>query len=334
MSDQVQAVGNDIVSDIVLRGREVVAIERSGLERLERLVDHNFAEAIELLERSTGKVVLTGVGKSGIVAQKITATLNSTGTPALYLHPIDALHGDLGVVQSEDVVVVLSKSGNTTELSQLFPALRALGVQIIAITGNLNGPISSVATVTLDCSVEREACPFDLAPTASTTAMLALGDALAVVLYERKGFTEEDFAATHPGGNIGRRLLLRLEDLMKSGQDIPIVLPDEDFNGVIVEMSRKRLGATLVADQDGKLAGIITDGDLRRLLERRTDIYQLTAQAMMTPNPMAVSADMLGSAGLALLEKNKRTQLPVVDGSGVILGIIHIHDLIEAGLKS
>lgn len=334
MLDHMQGVGNDVVSDIVLRGREVVAIERSGLERLERLIDHNFAQAIELLERSTGKVVLTGVGKSGIVAQKITATLNSTGTPALYLHPIDALHGDLGVVQSEDVVVVLSKSGNTTELSQLFPALRVLGVQIIAITGNLNGPISSVATVTLDCSVEREACPFDLAPTASTTAMLALGDALAVVLYERKGFTEEDFAATHPGGSIGRRLLLRLEDLMKSGEDIPIVLPDEDFNGVIVEMSRKRLGATLVANQDGKLAGIITDGDLRRLLERRTDIYQLTAQAMMTPSPMAASTDMLGSAGLALLEKNKRTQLPVVDGSGVILGIIHIHDLIEAGLKS
>lgn len=320
-------------TDVIKRGREVVATERDGLERLERLLDENFAKAVDLMERSLGKVVLSGVGKSGIVAQKITATLNSTGTPALYLHPIDALHGDLGVVQSEDVVIILSKSGNTAELSQLFPALRALGVRIIAITGNPDGPLSKVASVTLDCSVEREACPFDLAPTASTTAMLALGDALAVVLYERKGFTAEDFAATHPGGNIGRRLLLRLEDMMKAGEDIPVVAPEEDFNGVIVEMSRKRLGATLVAGPDGKLLGIITDGDLRRLLGRRSDIYQLTAEGMMTPNPMTVPADMLGSAGLALLEENKRTQLPVVDGEGRILGIVHIHDLIEAGLK-
>ena len=321
-------------TDVVRRGREVVAIERDGLERLEHLLDENFAKAVDLMERSVGKIVLSGVGKSGIVAQKITATLNSTGTPALYLHPIDALHGDLGVVQSEDVVVIFSKSGNTAELAQLFPALRSLGVRIIAITGNPDGPLSKVASVTLDCSVEREACPFDLAPTASTTAMLALGDALAVVLYERKGFTAEDFAATHPGGNIGRRLLLRLEDMMKAGEEIPVVSPDEDFNGVIVEMSRKRLGATLVAGADGMLQGIITDGDLRRLLERRSDIYQLTARGMMTPNPMTVSAEMLGSAGLALLEENKRTQLPVVDADGRILGIVHIHDLIEAGLKS
>lgn len=318
---------------IVARGREVVSIERAALERLESLIGDTFEEATALLERCVGKIVLTGVGKSGIVAQKITATFNSTGTPALYLHPIDALHGDLGVVQPDDVVIIFSKSGSTSELSQLFPPLRALGVRIIAITGNPAGPISRIATVTLDCSVEREACPFDLAPTASTTSMLALGDALAVVLYERKGFTQEDFAATHPGGNIGRRLLLRLEDMMKTGESIPVVGPGEGFNDVIVEMSRKRMGATLVVD-DGRLIGIVTDGDLRRLLERRTDLYELTALQMMTADPMTASPDTLGSAALVMLEEKKRTHLPVIDSEGSVLGIVHMHDLIEAGLKS
>lgn len=318
----------------IARGREVVAIEKSGLERLEGQIGESFAKAVDLLESTAGKIVLTGVGKSGIVAQKITATLNSTGTPALYLHPIDALHGDLGVIQREDVVIILSKSGNTAELSQLFPALRALGVQIIAITGNPSGPIARLAAVTLDCSVEREACPFDLAPTASTTVMLALGDALAVVLYERKGFTAEDFAATHPGGSIGRRLLLRAEDMMKTGDEIPLVRPEDDFNAVIMEMSRKRLGASLVVDLEERLAGIITDGDLRRLLERRAEIYELTAADMMTPDPMTASSDLLGSSALVLLEENKRMQLPIVDAERRVLGILHIHDLIEAGLES
>lgn len=319
---------------VVERGREVLAVERAALQRLEGLIGETFERAITLLEGCTGKIVLTGVGKSGIIAQKITATLNSTGTPALYLHPIDALHGDLGVVQREDVVILFSKSGNTAELAQLFPPLRALGVRIIAVTGNPSGPISRIATVTLDCSVEREACPFDLAPTASTTAMLALGDALAVVLYERKGFTPEDFAATHPGGNIGRRLLLRLDDLMKKDDEIPTVGSDEGFSGVILEMSRKRLGATLVVEGNGRLAGIITDGDLRRLLERGSDIYALTAGEMMTVGPMTAPPETLGSVALLLLEEKKRTHLPITDADGNVLGIVHMHDLIEAGLQS
>jgi arabinose-5-phosphate isomerase len=317
---------------VVARGREVLAIEREALEMVEQRLDTSFARAIALLLKCRGKVVLTGVGKSGIVAQKIVATLNSTGTPAFYLHPSDALHGDLGMVQPGDVIVILSKSGDTPELAQLLPALRKLDVGIIAITGGIGSQLARVATVTLDCTIGREACPFDLAPTASTTAMLALGDALAVVLYERKGFTRDDFAATHPGGLLGRRLLLRLEDIMKRGPEIPEVAPEDGFEKVLLEMSRKRLGATLVTRRR-KILGIITDGDLRRLLERRVDLYTMNAGEMMTPDPMTAPSTMLGTTALATLEENKRTQLPVVDARGSLLGIVHLHDLIEAGLK-
>lgn len=319
--------------NLVERGREVLAIEREAIDGVAARLDARFERAVELLRRCRGKVILTGVGKSGIIAQKITATLNSTGTPAYYLHPNDALHGDLGMAQPGDVAIVLSKSGDTPELAQLLPALGKLNVKIVAITGNAGSLLARSANVVLDCAVDREACPFDLAPTASTTAMLALGDALAVVLYERKGFTRENFAATHPGGTIGRRLLLKLEDLMKQGDAIPQILPDARFDEVVVEISRKRLGATLVA-KGRKLLGIITDGDLRRLLERKADIYAMRASEMMTPGPMTASPAMLGSSALMMLEEHKRTHLPVVDGRGRLLGIVHLHDLIEAGLKS
>ncbi len=318
---------------LVERGREVLAIERAALERVASLLDARFERAVGLLRRCKGKVLLTGVGKSGIIAQKITATLNSTGTPAYYMHPNDALHGDLGMAQPEDVIVILSKSGDTPELAQLLPALRKLGVKIIAITGNAASSLARGATVVLDCSVDREACPFDLAPTASTTAMLGLGDALAVTLYEEKGFTREGFAATHPGGTIGRRLLLRLEDIMKREDAIPAVPENAPFEGVVMEISRKRLGATMVTRRN-KLLGIITDGDLRRLLERKADIYAMRAGEMMTPAPMTASPEMLGSAALVMLEEHKRTHLPVVDRRGALLGVVHLHDLIEAGLKS
>lgn len=318
---------------LLARGREVLAIERSALERVAATLDTNFERAITLLRRCKGKVLLTGVGKSGIIAQKITATLNSTGTPAYYLHPNDALHGDLGMAQKGDVVIILSKSGDTPELAQLLPALTRLGTKMIAMTGNISSLLASHADVVLDCSVEREACPFDLAPTASTTAMLALGDALAVVLYEEKGFTREGFAATHPGGTIGRRLLLRLEDIMKRGDAIPVVPENAPFEQVVTEIGRKRLGAVLVT-RKSRLLGIITDGDLRRLLERRADIYAMRASEMMTPEPMTAQADLLGSAALVMLEEHKRTQLPIVDRRGRVLGIVHLHDLIEAGLKT
>lgn len=318
---------------LLARGREVLAIEGSALERVAVNLDASFERAITLLRRCKGKVLLTGVGKSGIIAQKITATLNSTGTPAYYLHPNDALHGDLGMAQKGDVVIILSKSGDTPELTQLLPALARLGTKMIGMTGNTASLLATSADVVLDCSVDREACPFDLAPTASTTAMLALGDALAVVLYEEKGFTREGFAATHPGGTIGRRLLLRLEDIMKRGDAIPAVPESAPFEQVVMEIGSKRLGAVLVT-RKSKLLGIITDGDLRRLLERRADIYAMRASEMMTPGPMTASGDLLGSAALVMLEEHKRMQLPIVDGRGRVLGIVHLHDLIEAGLKS
>jgi len=315
-----------------LRGREIMAIERDAIDGVAARLDEAFDRAVEMVLECRGKVILTGVGKSGIIARKITATLNSTGTPAFTLHPADALHGDLGMVRPEDVAIILSKSGDTEEFDQLLPALGSLGVKIIGITGNRSSILGRRADLLLDCAVEREACPFDLAPTASTTAMLALGDALAVVLYERKGFTREDFAVTHPGGILGRKLLLRLEDLMKRDDAIPRVAPTARFDEVVIEISRKRLGATLVVDGD-RLEGIVTDGDLRRLLERRADLYAMTAADLMTRQPMTASPDMLGSAALVLLETSKRTQLPVVDPSGGVLGIVHLHDLIEAGLK-
>jgi arabinose-5-phosphate isomerase len=320
-------------ADMLERGREIIAIEREALDRVAALLDASFGRAVELLYRCRGRVLLTGVGKSGIIAQKITATLNSTGTPAYYMHPNDALHGDLGMAQPSDVVIILSKSGDSPELAQLLPALRKLGVKLIAITGSPGSALARAADLVLDCSVEREACNFDLAPTASTTAMLALGDALAVVLYERKGFTRENFAETHPGGAIGRRLLLKLEDIMKSSDAIPEVPPRAPFEEVVMEISRKRMGAVMVTERR-RLLGIITDGDLRRLLERRVDIYAMSAREMMTPDPMTAPPGMLGSAALALLEEHKRTQLPVVDARGRLLGVVHLHDLIEAGLKS
>jgi arabinose-5-phosphate isomerase len=319
-------------SELIERGRQVLAIERAAVQGIEERLDRTFARAVGLLYRCRGKVILTGVGKSGIIAQKITATLNSTGTPAFYLHPADALHGDVGMVRAEDAVIILSKSGDTSELAQLLPSLAKIGPKIVAITGNQRSALARAADVVLDCTVEREACSFDIAPTASTTAMLALGDALAVVLYERKGFTRDDFATTHPGGLIGRRLLLKLSDIMKCDDAVPIVRRDDGFNEVVLEMSRKRLGATLVADGRKKLLGIITDGDLRRLLERRADLYAMKAADLMTADPMSVSADMLGTSALVMLEETKRTHLPVVDARGRVLGIVHLHDLIEAGL--
>ncbi len=318
--------------DIVQQGRRVLDIEIEALQGVAARLDARFERAVLLLQRSKGKVVLTGVGKSGIIAQKMAATLNSTGTPAYYMHPSDALHGDLGMAQRGDVAIVFSKSGDTPELAQLLPALAKLGVAIIAITGNAGSLLARHATVTLDCAVEREACPFDLAPTASTTAMLGLADAVAVTLYERKGFTREDFAATHPGGTIGRRLLLSLADMMKRDADIPTVTERAAFDDVVMEISRKRMGATLVVRRT-RLLGIITDGDLRRLLERRADIYAMNAAQMMRPDPMTGLPDMPAAQALVLLETHKRTQLPVVDRRGRLLGIVHLHDLIEAGLK-
>lgn len=319
--------------DLVARGREILTIEQEALDRVVARLDDRFSRAIRLLKRASGKVIVTGVGKSGIIAQKMAATLNSTGTSAVYLHPVDAMHGDLGMARRDDAIVIFSKSGDTPELARLLPAISGLGLSIVAITGNPESLLAKKASVVLDASVEREACAFDLAPTASTTAMIALADALSIVLYEVKGFTESDFALTHPGGTIGRRLLLKVGDLMKTGDNIPVVDGSAPFRKVIVEMSRKRLGCVLIANSGKQLEGIITDGDLRRLLERHDDVMRLDAASMMTPDPMTALPDVLGSTALVMMEEKKRTHLPVVDRRGRLQGIVHMHDLVEAGLK-
>jgi len=319
-------------SALVARGRAVLDVERAALERVASRLDLSFARAVRALERTPGKVLVTGVGKSGIIALKIAATLTSTGTPAFALHAVDALHGDLGMAQPGDVVIVLSKSGASAELEQLLPALQVIGVTTIAITGNVRSALARAAQVVLDCSVEREACPFDLAPTASTTAMLALGDALAVALLERKGISRDVFARTHPGGAIGRQLAMRVEEVMKQGDALPIVPPGARIDTIVPEMGRGRMGAALVV-QRGRLLGIITDGDLRRLLESRADLYALNAREMMTTSPTTAPPDLPAAAALALLEEQKRTQLPIVDARGKLLGAVHLHDLVEKGLR-
>jgi len=271
--------------NVIEIGKRVIRIESSAVAELEKRIDENFAKVVDLILNSSGRVIITGVGKSGIIARKIVATLNSTGTPALYLHPVDALHGDLGVVRKEDVVICISKSGNTIEVLQLIPIFKRIGVPIISMVGNMNSQLARLSDYILNVSVKEEACPYNLAPTASTTATLAMGDALAIALLEKRNFTKENFALFHPGGILGKRLLLKVEELMVSGKEVPIVNTTTPMKETIIEMTSKRLGATCVIDEDGKLVGIITDGDLRRLLQRTENVFALTAGSMAKAEP-------------------------------------------------
>jgi arabinose-5-phosphate isomerase len=333
-------------------GEHVVRIEAEALralaDRLAGSMAEAFDRAVQLIYLCKGRVVVTGMGKSGIIARKIAATLNSTGTPALYMHPVEALHGDLGMIVRGDVVLALSASGETEEIVRLLPTMKRLRVPVVSVTcdevygpsapGNSKAPrrsrvqrskrstLAAAADVALDCSVAKEACSLGLAPTASTTTMLALGDALAVVLSERRGFKEEDFAHLHPGGKLGKRLA-RVESLMHTGDAVPRVAPDTRMPDVIYEMSRKKLGVTAVVE-DGKLAGIISDGDLRRLLEKRgKDVLDLTAGDCMTRHPKTIPAGEFATAALAIMEEKKITSLVVVDSGGNLEGIVHLHDL-------
>jgi arabinose-5-phosphate isomerase len=319
-------------SDIIKRGQRVIRIEAEAVASLESRIGESFARAVEMIYKSKGRVVLTGMGKSGIVARKIVATLNSTGSPSMFLHPSDAVHGDFGMVRKDDVVVCLSKSGDTPELHQLIPLFRRIGVPIIAITGNLNSQLAQNAEISLDVSVKEEACPYDLAPTSSTTAMLALGDALAMALLEKRNFTMEDFALYHPGGTLGKRLLLKMEELMISGDAVPKVKQTVPLRDAIIEMTTKRLGATCVVDDNDVLVGIITDGDLRRLLQKTTDLTGVTAVSVMTKHPKTISQEMLAAVALQEMEAHKITQLIVVDENHHPVGMIHLHELVEAGL--
>jgi arabinose-5-phosphate isomerase len=320
--------------DVIEIGKRVIRIEANAVAELEDRIDENFAEVVDLILRSTGRVVITGVGKSGIIARKIVATMNSTGTPALYLHPADAVHGDLGVVRKEDVAICISKSGDTVEVLRLIPIFKRIGVPVISMVGNLNSQLARLSDFVLNVSVKEEACPYNLAPTASTTATLAMGDALAIALLEKRNFTVENFALFHPGGNLGKRLLLKVEELMVSGKDVPIVRTSTPMKETIIEMTSKRLGATCVVDDNGKLVGIITDGDLRRLLQRTENVFGLTAGEVMTRNPKTIKKDALAVVALQEMEHYNITQLVVIDDERFPIGMIHIHDLVKAGLSS
>ena len=314
------------------KGKEIIRIEAEAIAALESRLNGNFASAIDLIINAKGRVVLTGMGKSGIIARKIAATMNSTGTPSAFMHPSDAVHGDLGMVTPEDVVICISKSGDTAELRQLLPSIHQLGVKIIAITGNIHSLLSKQSDIVLDISVKEEACPYDLAPTSSTTAALVMGDALAITLLQKRNFTQEDFAMFHPGGNLGKRLLLKVEMMMITGENVPTVKESVSLSDAILEISSKRLGATCVVDDAGVLCGILTDGDLRRLLQRSTNITNLTARQVMTRNPKTIRRNILAVQALQLMESFKITQLIVVDDNQHPLGMLHLHDLVEAGL--
>jgi arabinose-5-phosphate isomerase len=319
--------------EIIKQGLEVIRIEGEAIINLNKSINENFAKAVKILYECKGRIVLTGMGKSGIIARKIVATLNSTGSPAIYLHPTDALHGDLGMVRKEDVVILISKSGVTEEIMNLVPMLRRLNIKLIAMTGDEKSKIASQCDIWLNIFVKEEACPYDLAPTSSTTAALVMGDALSVALLKLRNFTREDFAMLHPGGSLGKRLSLELREIMITGDKIPLVNKEASIKDVIIEITSKRLGTTCVIDDNGLLCGIITDGDLRRLLERTLDIKDLKAKDVMTKNPKTIKPTQLASLALQQMENYKITSLIVIDDRNFPIGIVHLHDLINLGLK-
>jgi len=310
--------------------RETFDIEAAALRALGQRVDHRFAQAVQTMLQLQGRVVVMGMGKSGHVGRKIAATLASTGTPALFVHPAEASHGDLGMVTAQDLVLAISNSGESAELTAILPVLHRLGVPLIAITGNLQSSLAQHADQVLDCSVEREACPLNLAPTTSTTAQLALGDALAVALLDARGFRAEDFARSHPGGALGRKLLTHVSDVMRTGDQVPRVPPEAPFGVLMREMSAKGLGASAVVDGQGQVLGIFTDGDLRRRIEVGADLRNATAQQVMHAGPRSIAPDALAVDAAELMETHGITSVLVVDADGRLQGIVHIGDLMRA----
>jgi arabinose-5-phosphate isomerase len=307
--------------------RRVLRIEADAIQDLTSRLDERFERAVELLLACKGRVIVTGMGKSGLIGRKIAATFSSTGTPSLFLHPAEALHGDLGMILAGDVVLAISYSGDTEEIMALLPAIKRLALPLVTLTGNLKSPLALASTVALDASVREEACTLNLAPTASTAAAMAMGDALAIALLDQRGFSQDDFAALHPGGRLGKKLL-RARDLMHSGPALPHVLLETKVPDVIHEISSHRLGMTTVADANGALAGVVTDGDLRRLMERRRgDSFELTAKDCLTAHPVTIGPEEFASAALHLMEARKITSVVVVDAERRALGVLHLHDL-------
>ena len=306
--------------------RKVLRTEAAAILGLVDRVGDTFERAVEILFDCRGRVIVTGMGKSGIVCRKIAATLSSTGTAAWFLHPAEATHGDLGAIRDDDVVIALSHSGETEELLRLLESIRRLGARLIALTGDPASTLARAADVTLDCSIAEEACPMNLVPTASTTAALAMGDALAMTLLVKKGFREDQFASLHPAGKLGRRLR-RVENVMVSGDAAPIVTTGAKMPDVIHQMSSKRLGMTAVVDESGRLVGVFTDGDLRRLMSRTADVLTLTAGDAMTPNPLTIRRELLAVEALRIMEMHKITSVIVTGADGAVEGVVHLHDL-------
>lgn len=313
--------------------KRVLKIEAEAVSALTEKLNSDFEKAVDIIFKSKGRVVVTGMGKSGLVGKKIAATLASTGTPAFFMHPAEASHGDLGMVTSDDVIIAISNSGETEELINLIPFLKRFNVSLISMTGNPDSTLSRSADVTLDVSVNEEACPLGIVPTASTTATMAMGDALAVALLIKRGFKEEDFAFFHPGGSLGKKLFVKVKDLMHTGDALPVVSPDTPMIKAIVEISSKRLGVTVVADVDKRVLGIITDGDLRRGIEKWGKVFfDMNAEDVMTKNPKTISEDELAVKALSIMERYSITSLVVPDREGKALGIIHLHDILREGI--
>ncbi len=313
--------------------KKVLKTEAEAIYALIEKLNSNFEKAVEIIYKSKGRVVVTGMGKSGLVGKKIAATMASTGTPAFFLHPAEASHGDLGMVTSDDVIIAISNSGETEEVLGLIPFLKRYNVHIISVAGNPDSTLSRLADVILNVSVKEEACPFGVVPTASTTAMMAMGDALAVALLLKRGFKEEDFAFFHPKGTIGKKLFIKVKDLMHKGDEIPKVLLETPLSKTMLEMSSKRLGHAVVLDNESRIAGIVTDGDLRRGLEKWGGrLFELTAGEVMTRTPKTISEEELAAKALSIMENQSITALVVPDNEGRPVGIIHLHDILRQGI--
>jgi arabinose-5-phosphate isomerase len=314
------------------KAKEVIRKEAEAVALLEKKIDENFVRAVELILKSKGRVIVTGIGKSGIIGKKIAATLTSTGTAAFFLHPTEGIHGDLGMVQKNDVVIAITKSGGTDEVYQLIPLFKRLGVPIITFTGSPSSQVAEKSDVVIDVSVDQEACGNNLVPTSSTTAALVMGDALAIALLDERHFSSEDFALLHPGGHLGRKLLLKVSDIMHTGDEIPMVSEETDMKQVILEMTSKRMGTTTVVNQKGQLVGIFTDGDLRRLVERTDEMFSLKAGQVMTKDPKTIDGDELAAKALNLMEFHSITSLVITNGKRQPTGIVHLHDILKAGV--
>ena len=314
-------------------GINTFELEIQALKSIAQRLDIHFERACQLLLQCTGKIIIMGIGKSGHIANKIAATFTSTGTPAFFVHPAEASHGDLGMLSANDVLLVLSNSGETPEIISLLPAIKERAISIIALTGNRASTLAQTADINLDLSIAREACPLNLAPTSSTTACLVMGDALAIALLKAKGFTTEDFASIHPGGFLGRRLLLRVDHLMHQGEQIPKVSPETSLAQALIEITNKRLGMAVIVDKENKILGIFTDGDLRRTLEKHKDIHAIKMSDIMTQNCKTVKPSLLAAEALYKMKQHKITSLLITDDENKLQGIIHLHDLLQRGMS-